>query len=190
MQRYLVCMTGASGAIYGLRLLSALRSAGAELHCVVSSWAERVISEETGREFSSWASEIGEIRTYDPADLAAPLSSGSFRLSGTIIAPCSSASAAAIATGNARNLIHRAGAVALKEGWPLVILPRESPLSIPDLRNLLGLAEAGAVILPASPAFYQHPTTIEDLVDQVIGKVLDRLGIDNNLFQRWKGSSR
>ncbi|TFG79980.1 MAG: UbiX family flavin prenyltransferase [Spirochaetales bacterium] len=188
MARYLVCVTGASGAIYGLRLISALCASGAEVHAAASPWGSRVVLEETGRDFRQWCDSTGVAAVHDPADLAAPVSSGSFRLAGTIVVPCTMATAAAIATGNVRNLVHRAGAVALKEGWPLIVVPREAPLSVPDLRNLLTLAEAGAAIIPASPGFYHHPATIEDLVDHLVGKIMDRLGIDHELFERWKGS--
>jgi 4-hydroxy-3-polyprenylbenzoate decarboxylase len=163
--------------------------AGEELHCVVSPWGERVIAEETGRPFSSWAQDLGlaRERIYDPADMAAPVSSGSFPLSGAAVVPCSMNTAGCIAGGISGNLLQRAALVCLKEGRPLVLVPRESPLSLPDLRNLTALAEAGAAILPASPAFYQRPKTIDDMVDHIAGKILDRLGVAHNLFERWQG---
>jgi 4-hydroxy-3-polyprenylbenzoate decarboxylase len=189
MANYLVCITGASGAVYGLRAMEALTAGGHEAHCIASEWGKRVIKEETGREFSDWTAEWGipGDRVYDAADLAARPASGSFRLRGTVIAPCSMHSAGAIASGLSLNLVHRAGLVALKEGWPLVVVPRETPLSLPDLRNLTALAEAGAAIVPASPAFYHKPRHIDDLVDFVVGKVLDRLAVEHSLFTRWKG---
>ena len=146
-----------------------------------------MVLEESGKPFSHWCAEYGVAAVYEPSDMAAAVSSGSFRLAGTVIAPCTMATAAALATGNARNLAQRAGAVALKEGWPLVVVPREVPLSIPDLKNLLALAEAGAAILPASPGFYHKPASIEELVDHIVGKVLDRLGVEHVLFKRWEG---
>lgn len=187
MAPYLVCITGASGAIYGLRTMRALAASGSEVHALASDWGARVVLEESGKPFAHWCAEYGVARIYEPSDMAAPVSSGSFRLAGTIIAPCSMATAAALATGNARTLVQRAGAVALKEGWPLVVLPREAPLSIPDLKNLLALAEAGAAILPAAPGFYHKPASIEDLVDHIVGKALDRLGVEHGLFKRWEG---
>jgi len=221
MPRYLVCLTGASGAIYGLRLLKALAATEAELHLVASAWGERVVLEETGRPLSAWLEELGgaasgtgaaqagtpgaesggqtgaapglaesrkcRITRHSPDDLAAPVASGSFRLDGTAIVPCSMGTAGALASGLIQNLVHRAGAVALKEGWPLVLAPRESPLSLVDLRNLSALAEAGAAIMPASPGFYHRPATIEELVDGFVARILDRLGAPNPLRRPWQG---
>jgi 4-hydroxy-3-polyprenylbenzoate decarboxylase len=192
MERYLVCMTGASGSIYALRLLKALSrggSAGTELHFVASEWASRVVAEETGRDLASWLADLGPAgpRVHDPEDLSSPLASGSFRLDGTVIIPASMGSVGALASGYVANLVHRAGAVALKEGWPLVIVPRESPLSLIDLRNLATLAEAGAAIMPASPGFYHRPGDIDALVDGFLARVLDRLGAPNPLSRPWTG---
>jgi 4-hydroxy-3-polyprenylbenzoate decarboxylase len=117
--------------------------------------------------------------------MAAPPSSGSWRLDGTVVVPCSMSTAGAIASGATTNLVHRAAAVALKEGRRLVIVPRETPWSLVDLRNMTALAEAGAAILPACPGFYHKPAGIDDLVDFVVGKILDRLGIEHELFERW-----
>ncbi|HOX48327.1 MAG TPA: UbiX family flavin prenyltransferase [Spirochaetia bacterium] len=213
MPRYLVCLTGASGAIYGLRLLKALAATEAELHLVASAWGERVVLEETGRPLSAWLEELGgaapgpcaapagtpgaapgaaeahkcRITRHSTDDLAAPVASGSFRLDGTAVVPCSMGTAGALASGLVQNLVHRAGAVALKEGWPLVLAPRESPLSLVDLRNLSALAEAGAAIMPASPGFYHRPATIEELVDGFVARILDRLGAPNPLRRPWQG---
>jgi 4-hydroxy-3-polyprenylbenzoate decarboxylase len=190
MERYLVCMTGASGSIYGLRLLRALCAMTVEVHLVASAWGSRVVAEETGRGLESWLGELGpgRVEIHSPEDLASPLASGSFRLDGTVIVPASMGSVGALATGNVRNLVHRAGAVALKEGWPLVVVPRESPLSLVDLKNLVSLAEAGAAIMPASPAFYHCPKDIDALVDDFLSRILDRLGVPNNLARPWEGS--
>ncbi|MFP3042545.1 UbiX family flavin prenyltransferase [Treponema primitia] len=187
MKRYLLCITGASGVIYGLRTLRALIEGGHEIHCIVSPWGERVIETETRRNFNSWAEELGLGREYiySPDDLAAPPASGSFKLDGTLIVPCSMSSIGTIAAGISRNLIHRAALTALKEARPLVLTPRETPLSLIDLRNLTALAEAGAAIVPAAPAFYREPKTIEDLTDFMAGKILDRLGLEHTLFKRW-----
>jgi flavin prenyltransferase len=197
MGRFLVCITGASGAIYGLRLLKALLSSEAEVHLVASTWGQRVIEEESGRGLEAWIRDLEtlglrsgkKIIVHEPADLSAPPASGSFRLDGTVIVPCSMGTVGALATGNVRNLVHRAGAVALKEGWPLVLVPRESPLSLIDLRNLTALAEAGAAVLPASPGFYNRPASIEALVDGFVARVLDRLGAPNPLARPWSGSA-
>ena len=187
MGKYLLCITGASGSMYGLKTLKALLESGHEVHGIVSRWGERVIAEETGRPFHRWASDFGipSNRIYAPEDLAAPPASGSFLLDGTIIVPCSMNTIGSIAAGISGNLIHRAALTSLKEGRPLALVPRETPLSVIDLRNLTALAEAGAAIIPAAPAFYQKPKTIDDLTDFMAGKIFDRLNITHNLFQRW-----
>ncbi|MDR1177405.1 MAG: UbiX family flavin prenyltransferase [Spirochaetaceae bacterium] len=187
MGKYLIAITGASGSVYGLRTISALVSGGHEVHAIVSAWGDRVISEETGRPFASWIEELGlsRDRVYDPSDMAAPPASGSFALDGMAIVPCSMSSAGSIASGIAGSLIHRSALACLKEGRPLILVPRETPLSLPDLRNLTSLAEAGAAILPASPAFYQKPRGIGDLVDFIAGKILSRLGLEQRLFDAW-----
>jgi flavin prenyltransferase len=192
MPRYLVCMTGASGAIYGIRLLKSLASSegpcpGAELHLVASAWAERVVLEETGQSLASQVAALGpgRVEVHDPGDLAAPISSGSFRLDGTVIVPCSMGSAGAMASGISGNLVQRAGAVALKEGWPLVLVPRESPLSLVALRSLVALKEAGATVLPASPGFYARPASVEELVDQIVARILDSLKLSMPGARRW-----
>lgn len=194
MSRYLVCMTGASGAAYGLRLLRALASpAGpcpdAEIHFVASAWAQAVVLEETGRSLAEHLSALGSKRIvrHEPDDLASPLSSGSFRLTAAFVAPCSMGTAGAIAAGISSNLIQRAASVALKEGWPLVLVPRESPLSLVALRALTTLKEAGAVILPACPGFYSRPASVDELVDQIVGRILDSVGLELPGVKRWEG---
>jgi flavin prenyltransferase len=193
MTRYLVCMTGASGAVYGLRLLGALASRDgpcpeAEIHLVASEWAGRVVLEETGTPLEGHIAAIGSgsIRVHDNQNLAASVSSGSFRLSGTAIVPCSMGSVGAMAAGISNNLVQRAGAVALKEGWPLVLVPRESPLSLIHLRSLVALKEAGAIILPACPGFYAKPRSVDELVDQIVVRILDSLGLEMPGAKRWK----
>lgn len=190
MATYLVCITGASGAIYGLRLLEVLASSGAELHAVVSAWGRRVIEQERGESCEAFLARLGpgKVRVHAADDLSAPVASGSFRLDGTAIVPCSMATVGALASGAVTNLVHRAGAVALKEGRPLILAPRETPLSLVDLRNLQLLAEAGAAIMPASPAFYNRPASVEELVDGFVSKVLDRLGAPNPLARPWQGT--
>ena len=187
MGRYLVCVTGASGSLYAVRTLRALVAARQDVHLVASVWGERVLIAETGGSSMDWATRIGipPDRVYNAAHLESVVSSGSFRLDGTIMVPCSMSTVAALASGTAANLVHRAGAVALKEGWPLVVVPRETPLSLVDLRNLTALAEAGAAVLPACPAFYSNPKTLDDLADFIAGRILDRLGVPNELFRRW-----
>jgi 4-hydroxy-3-polyprenylbenzoate decarboxylase len=186
--RYLICLTGASGSIYGIRTLRALVEGGHEVHGVASLWGARITKQETGRSFGDWVKELGipPERIYSPEDLSSPPASGSFRLDGTVVVPCSMSSIGAVASGICLNLIHRAALTCLKEGRPLVLVPRETPFSLPDLRNLTSLAEAGAVILPASPAFYYAPKGIEDMVDFIAGKILDRLSVEHDLYARWK----
>jgi len=187
MGKYLVCITGASGSVYGIQTVKALAGTGHEVHCIVSHWGRQVVESETGRTFDEWAKElaIDPGRIYDPDDLAAPPASGSFLLDAAIIVPCSMNTAGAIAGGISMNLIQRAALVSLKEGRPLIIAPRETPLSLVDLRSLTALAEAGAIILPCSPAFYHSPQNVDDLVNFVVGKILDRLQVRNDLYKRW-----
>lgn len=191
MGRYLVCVTGASGSVYGARTIEALIRAGNEVHAVFSAWGENVFAMETGLSLYAWMAGAGldANRVYAPDDLAAPPSSGSWRLDGTVIVPCSMSTVGAIASGASTNLVHRSAAVALKEGRSLIIVPREMPWSLVDLRNMTSLAEAGAAILPACPAFYHKPATIDDLVNFVAGKILDRLGVEHGLFERWGGTA-
>jgi 4-hydroxy-3-polyprenylbenzoate decarboxylase len=146
------------------------------------------VEEETGKPFTFWTGVFGlqDERIYDPNDMDAPMASGSFLLDGTIIAPCSMSSIGSIAAGVSTNLIHRAALVSLKEGRPLALVPRETPLSLVHLRSLCTLAEAGALIIPAMPGFYHLPQSIDDLADFMAGKILDRLHINNNLFKRWR----
>jgi 4-hydroxy-3-polyprenylbenzoate decarboxylase len=200
MPRYLVCITGASGALYSLRLVSALASRGATLHLACSPWGARVILEETGRSLGYW---LGKVRAsggpsggpaivnYHPFDdFSSPLASGSFRLDATVVIPCSIGTLGSLASGTSGNLIHRAGAVALKEGWPLILVPRETPLSLVTIRTMETLKESGAIILPAIPSFYAKPQTIEQLVDTVVNRILDHLGLPDAAAFRWGESPR
>lgn len=203
MGRYLICVTGASGAPYARRSIEALAERGHEVHVVFSTWGERVFLQETGLGPRDWLASLGLApeRLYAPDDLSAPPASGSWLLDGTAIVPCSMASLGAIASGASMNLVHRAAAVALKEGRRLVVVPRETPLSLIALRNLTTLAEAGAAVLPACPAFYQGPRSLDDLVDFIAGRILDRLGVPADgpsatggsgdaLYERWQGAGK
>jgi 4-hydroxy-3-polyprenylbenzoate decarboxylase len=157
------------------------------VHLSVSRAGRLVIKEELGDE-DPWGSANRDLlRTYGEKDFNAPFCSGSFRFLGMAVIPASMGTVGAIASGVSANNIHRGADVALKERIPLVVVPRETPFSAIHLENLLALARAGAVILPPSPAFYQHPRTIEDQVDFVVSRVLDSLGIENDLFRRWGG---
>ncbi len=183
--RLIVAITGASGVVYGKRLLEALREKKIETHLIVSKAAENVIDHElemTKRELEKLVSHV-----YDVDDLSAPIVSGSFKTDGMIVMPCSMKTLAGIAHGYSENLILRAADVTLKEKRKLVLVPRETPLSVVHLRNMLDLASQGVFILPAMPAYYHKPEKIEDLVDFVVGKALDLLDIEHELFKRWSG---
>lgn len=181
--RVFVGITGASGVIYGVRLLTALRRLGAEVHLSVSRTAWRIIGEEVGL----GEQEVKALADYywDEDDLGAPPASGSFKLDATAIVPCSTKTLAAIANGLTLNLITRAAEVALKERRRLVLVIRESPLSLVHIRNMELAASAGAIIMPASPPFYGKPKTLEELVDFFVGRVLDAMGIEHDLIRRW-----
>jgi len=176
--------------------LAALATRGCIVHLCCSPWGARLILEETGRPLGYWLSRIRSsggpnnspaiVRQHPVDDYSAPIASGSFRLNGTIISPCSMGTMGSLASGACSNLIHRAGAVALKEGWPLVLVPRETPLSLVSLKSFVSLKEAGAVILPACPSFYSKPETIEQLADTVVNRILDHLGIPNEQAYRWR----
>ncbi|MDQ0286494.1 4-hydroxy-3-polyprenylbenzoate decarboxylase [Desulfofundulus luciae] len=181
--RIIVAITGASGAIYGITLLDQLKLSGIETHLILSPWAAKTITLET-----RWTPEqVMALASYSYAanDLAAPVASGSFVHQGMIIAPCSMKTLASIALGYSDNLITRAADVTIKERRPLILMTRETPLNAIHLENMLKLARLGVVIMPPVPSFYQHPETIEDLVLQTTGRVLDLLGIENNLVKRW-----
>ncbi|MBA3475872.1 MAG: UbiX family flavin prenyltransferase [Actinobacteria bacterium] len=185
-RRIVVGISGASGAIYGIRTLRALRdAAGVEVHLVVSSGARATIEYET----DSIVDEVLELAhaVHDEKDLAAPLASGTFLTAGMVVAPCSIRTLSAIANSLNDNLITRAADVHLKERRPLVLMVRETPLHAGHLRLMREAALAGATILPPVPGFYVRPTTIDELVDHSVGKVLDQLGIEHSLFRRWNG---
>ncbi len=181
--RLIVAITGASGIIYGKRLLEELQNRSIETHLIISRAAERVIESELETpkgEIESFATYV-----YGADDLCAPLVSGSFKTDGMVIIPCSMKTLAGIAHGYSSNLILRAADVTLKERRKLVLVPRETPLSVVHLKNMLELAGQGVVILPAMPAFYHRPKDVEAMVNYVIGKVLDTLGLEHKLFKRW-----
>jgi 4-hydroxy-3-polyprenylbenzoate decarboxylase len=181
--RLVVGISGASGVIYGLRTLEILHSMKIETHVVLSQWGEKNIEIETDKTIEYVRSLATAL--YGNDSLAAPISSGSFLHSGMIIVPCSMKTLASIANGYDETLISRAAAVTLKESRLLVVVPRETPLSRIHLQNMLKLAEAGAVILPAMPGFYHKPTSLQDMVDHLVSKILDQFNIRNNLSRRW-----
>jgi len=183
MKPLIIAMTGATGAIYGIRLLQVLREKSVATHLVISNWAEKTIALET--DYSP--AEVRKLasKCYAVDDLSAPISSGSFPTAGMVIIPCSMKTLAGIAHGMSENLILRAADVMLKEERRLILVPRESPLNLIHLRNMTLAAEAGAIILPPMAAFYFKPKSISDLVDHLVGKVLDLLGAEHHLFPRW-----
>jgi 4-hydroxy-3-polyprenylbenzoate decarboxylase len=200
-----VAITGASGAPYGIRLVEVLLRAGRAVHLTVSPAAVEVLGREVGRplrlapaEFDPAALlgpaaeglDLSRLRYHHFRDFSAGIASGSFPTAGMAVCPCSMGTLAAIAHGVSENLIHRAADVHLKERRKLVLVPRETPLGLIQLRNLAAVAEAGAVVLPAMPGFYTRPRTVADMVDFVVGRVCDQLGVGHDLFERWGADAR
>jgi 4-hydroxy-3-polyprenylbenzoate decarboxylase len=198
-RRLAVAVTGASGAIYAVRTMAALLELGCELEVVFSDFGRRLMLDELGPEARvdrltellveryGDAVRRGRVVVHRHRDLGATLASGSHRCDAMVIVPCSMKTLAGVAHGLSRNLVERAADVMLKEHRRLVLVPRETPMSLPALRNMVACAEAGALILPAMPAFYQKPETIEDLAAFVAGKILNALGFEQQLFPAWKG---
>ncbi|MBA7520742.1 putative UbiX-like flavin prenyltransferase [subsurface metagenome] len=189
--KIIVGITGASGVVYGIRLLEVLRERNtAETYLIVSESAKKIIAIETDYELEEIYALASHV--YDNSDLTAPLSSGSVRHDGAIIAPCSMKTLGCIAAGISTTLITRAAEVCLKESRKLVIIPREAPLSLIHLENMVTVKKAGAILLPASPAFYHKPKTVLDMADFIVARALDVFGIElgtgkeNGLIKRWK----
>lgn len=189
-----VAFTGASGTPYGLRLLEVLLSAGRTIHFSISPAAVEVMEREVGRTVKLDDFQItdlfgrqvsGNLNYHHYRNFNAGIASGSFLTGGMVVCPCSMGTVAAIAHGTSENLIHRAADVHLKERRKLILVPRETPLGIVQLRNLATCAEAGAVVLPASPAFYTRPKSIDDMINFVVGRICDQLGVEHRLFERW-----
>jgi len=183
--KIIVAITGATGAIYGVRILQRLRDAGAETHLVISRWGARTLLHETP--YSREQVEALATVVYAPGDMGAAISSGSFRTDGMVIAPCSAKTLAAVAHGFGETLVHRAADVVLKERRKLVMVVRETPLSDIHLENMLKLSRMGSVMLPPMPAFYNHPRTVDDVVEHTVSRVLDQFGLDVSGVERWSG---
>jgi 4-hydroxy-3-polyprenylbenzoate decarboxylase len=184
--RFIIGISGASGAIYGIRLLQVLSTIDdVETHLVISKAGEMTIHHETDWEVN----DVIKLANYHYtiSDIGATLSSGSFKRDGMIIAPCSMKTLSALSNSYTDNLITRAGDVTIKERSKLVLLIRETPLHLGHIVNMKKMAEMGAIIMPPVPAFYHRPTTLHDIIDHTIGKVLDLFQIEHNLFQRWSG---
>ena len=194
-----VAVTGASGAIYATRTIAALLERGCHIELVVSDYGRRLLRDELGDAASidkltdylvskyGGGVRSGTTTLYSNKDLGAKIASGSQGCQGMVVVPCSMKSLAGIAHGLSRNLVERAADVMLKERRPLLIVPRETPMSLPQLRNMVLCAEAGAMIMPAMPAFYQMPRTLDDLADFMAGKILSALGFEHELYPSWKG---
>ncbi len=194
-----VAITGASGAVYATRTLAALLARGLHVEVVVSDYGRRLLRDELGDEATverllpyltvkyGEPVQAGTVSVHSNRDLGAAIASGSHGSTGMVIVPCSMKTLAGVAHGLSRNLVERAADVMLKERRPLVIVPRETPMSLPQLKNMVLCAEAGAVILPAMPAFYQLPKSLDDLADFMAGKILSALGFDHDLYPAWTG---
>ena len=187
-RRLIVAITGSTGTIYGVRLLQLLRDTDVETHLVVSRWGARTLLHETP--FSLADVQKLATRAYPAADQGAAISSGSFLTLGMAIVPCSMRTLAAVAHGHADNLVHRAADVVLKERRRLVLAVREAPLSEIHLENMLKLTRMGAIVSPTVPAFYDHPRTIDDLVNHTVGRLLDLFDIHLDVAQRWEGMTK
>ncbi len=184
-KRIFVGITGASGAIYGVRLIKALKSQGHEVHLVVSKWGVETLTYETGLDVKALIAKVDKV--YDENDQTAGPASGSFHLDAIVIIPCSMKTLAGIAHGYADNLITRAADCALKERRKLVLVPRESPLNLIHIRNMETVTQAGAIVIPASPAFWHKPKTIEDLVDSIVDRVLSHISSSRDSAAIWSG---
>lgn len=194
-----VAITGASGAIYAIRTIAALLERGCHIELVVSDYGRRLLRDELGDDASidkltgylvakyGAAVRNGTMTVHSNKDLGAKIASGSQGCQGMVVVPCSMKSLAGIAHGLSRNLVERAADVMLKERRLLIIVPRETPMSLPQLKNMVLCAEAGAMIMPAMPAFYQMPRTLDDLADFMAGKILSALGFEHQLYPAWKG---
>lgn len=187
-RRVVLAMTGATGAVYGVRLLEELRASGVETHLVVSRAGALTIAAELDRSRRD-IEALAEV-VHSDRDVGASIASGSFRTDGMIVAPCSMKTLASIATGVGDTLVARAADVILKERRRLVLLVRETPLSLVHLRNMLTVTETGGIIFPPLPAFYAKPESLEAMVDQTVGRVLDLFGIDSPLVRQWTGLER
>lgn len=198
-RRITLAVTGASGALYAVRTLAALLEQGCAVDLIVTDFGKRLLRDELGDEAAAerlpaylaarYGAGVacGRCVMHSNRDVGAPVASGTRLSHGMVIVPCSMKTLAGVAHGLSRNLVERAADVMLKERRPLVIVPRETPMSLPQLRNMVASAEAGAIVLPAMPAFYQLPRTLDDLAAFMAGKILSALGIEHDLYSEWTG---
>jgi len=196
---FAVAVTGASGAIYATRTIAALLARGCHLELIFTDFGKRLLHDEIGPEASAdrlfdflaarygEAVRAGSYAVFSNRDLGAPLASGSHGCEAMVVVPCSMKTLAGVAHGLSRSLVERGADVMLKERRPLVLVPRETPMSLPQLRNMVLCAEAGAIVMPAMPAFYQGPRSLDDLADFMAGKILAALGLPHDLYPPWKG---
>jgi len=199
MGTYTVAITGASGSVYGVRLLQYLLKNKHKVFLIITKEGSLILKEEVGYNWKGSGKGVekkikrdlkmdkGSLFLLSEDNLCAPISSGSAQVDAMVIIPCSMKTLSGIAHGYANNLVERSADVMIKEGRPLLLVPRETPLNSIHLKNMLILSEMGIKIIPPMPAFYSHPRNIEDIVDFIVGKVLDSLQIENNLYKRWKG---
>ncbi|NLW91527.1 MAG: UbiX family flavin prenyltransferase [Syntrophomonadaceae bacterium] len=193
LRKHIVAITGASGVIYGIRLVEELLKREIEVHLVASRAACLVLEEELGWDLSGGAEtafsryfSVGRLKFYENDNLAVAIASGSFMNDGMVVIPCSMGTLSGIAHGSSSNLLERAADVTLKEKRPLILVPRETPLNSIHLRNMLTLSEMGAHIIPPMPGFYHHPQSLDDIISFVVGKVLDAMGIEHQLYKRYE----
>jgi len=182
--KIVLAIGGASGSIYGIRLYEELIKSDVEVHLVVSKDAKKIIEHETDKTFEYFKKQASFL--YENDDLFSPIASGSFKIDGMIAAPCSMKTLSSIANGYGNTLISRAASCCLKEGKKLILVIRETPLDLPGIRNMLSVKESGAIVLPAMPAFYHKPVNIDELVNFIVGKVLDQFNFNHTLYKRWK----
>lgn len=188
MKKYIIGITGASGSIYGIRLAEEILKARNEVFLVVTKNGWKVIDYETGYNLDGVVKRLecyGKVNLCDIEDLFAPIASGSFKVEGMAVVPCSMSTMGRISNGISINLLDRAADVCIKEKRKLILVPRETPLSTIHIENMLKLSRSGAIILPAAPGFYNRPQSIDDMVNFVAARILDHLGIENNLYKKW-----
>lgn len=183
--KIVVGITGASGAIYGWRLVHALKNAGCEVHVVVTEHGWQVLRHECGIDAAAMAAVVDQL--HDVNNMGAAIASGSFKTDAMVIVPCSMRTLGGVANGIASNLLIRAADVTLKENRMLIMVPRETPVNVIHLSNMLKLAQIGVKIMPASPGFYHRPQDIDALIDMMVGKICDMLNVKHDLYQRWSG---
>lgn len=182
--KIVLAIGGASGSIYGIRVLEELIKSNVEVHLVVSTDAKKIIKHETDKTYEYLKDKASFI--YENDNLFSPPASGSFQIDGMIVTPCSMKTLSSIANGYSNTLISRAASCCLKEGRKLILVIRETPLDLPSIKNMLAVKQSGAIVLPAMPAFYHKPANLDELINFIVGKILDQIDISHTLYKRWK----